>query len=89
MFEQRNGKPSAPFVSSRGLDDHADLGRILLYNNLTSLRYWKDPEGEIGGGGVCNMINGTDSGIFAPFLTEDTTLYAINPDICRSNLIYK
>lgn len=86
MYSQKHANPVDTYVASRGLNDHADLGRIQLFNDMPSLQYWINPEGEIGEGGVCNMINGTDSGIYPPFVTEDTIVYALNPDICRLNL---
>ncbi|KAL4705682.1 hypothetical protein ACJJTC_018755 [Scirpophaga incertulas] len=73
----RNGKPSEQYNVYRGLVNPVDLGRITEYGARPHLPYWKTSS-------VCNMINGTDSGIFHPFVNKEQPLYSLNTDICRS-----
>lgn len=80
---------SKEFKVHRGINDHQDLGRIITFNQSSHFTYWPNDlvvgdEGEVEQLSVCNMINGTDSGIFAPFVNKNEHLYAINTDICRS-----
>ncbi|XP_049886335.1 sensory neuron membrane protein 2 [Pectinophora gossypiella] len=79
----RNATPGSEFVVYRGLGEPRDMGRVLSFNNLPHLLYWRDGE-ESRGSSVCNMINGTDSNIFGPFVDKKQSLYALNTDICRS-----
>ncbi|KAL0852331.1 hypothetical protein ABMA28_000535 [Loxostege sticticalis] len=78
----RNDKPGSLHEIYRGVEDHLNVGRITALNNMPELPYWTDavttsPD-------RCNMINGTDSGIFNPFIDTSKPLYALNTDICRS-----
>lgn len=88
-YLQKNGKASEEYKIYRGLNDHNDLGRIISYNRSTSFPYWVNDlvvnqDGEqVEQVSVCNMINGTDSGIYAPLLDSSQHIYAINTDICR------
>ncbi|CAH2035409.1 unnamed protein product, partial [Iphiclides podalirius] len=78
--------PSKVYKVHRGINDPEDLGRIISFNGSSHFDYWVD-DNEMDGNettaSVCNMINGTDSGIFNPFISRDKPLYAINTDICR------
>lgn len=83
---QRNNQPSSLYDVYRGIGNHADLGRIRSLDGNASLSYWTDAEpadNSTAKPSVCNMINGTDSGIFAPFVNRDKPLFALNTDICR------
>ncbi|XP_072931220.1 sensory neuron membrane protein 2 [Epargyreus clarus] len=82
----KDNKPSNEYVAHRGLEDPLELGKIITYNNASYLSYWvydEVPDGD-DEPGICNMINGTDSGIFPPFVDRDRSIFAINTDICRS-----
>ncbi|XP_059059710.1 sensory neuron membrane protein 2 [Achroia grisella] len=82
LFAYKNMTESYRYEVYRGIEDVHDVARIIRYNNLPFFQYWLNPNpGEIS---VCNMINGTDSGLYNPFMTKDKPIYAINPDICRS-----
>ncbi|KAL3233962.1 hypothetical protein MRX96_022723 [Rhipicephalus microplus] len=59
-----------------GEDSPTKFAKLEQWNNQKSLSYWAGP--------TCNMINGTDGGQFAPFLSKDTTLYVFSTDLCRS-----
>ncbi|XP_047040545.1 sensory neuron membrane protein 2 [Helicoverpa zea] len=74
--------PSQEYRVQRGLNDPADLGRILSYAGSPFFPQWlnlttREPN-------VCMEVNGTDAGIFAPFVETERSIYAINTDICRS-----
>ncbi|CAG4962228.1 unnamed protein product [Parnassius apollo] len=76
---------SEAYKAYRGINNSEDLGVIISLNESAYFNYWvndeKDDEEVLS---VCNMINGTDSGIFNPFINRDKPLYAVNTDICRS-----
>ncbi|XP_063546890.1 sensory neuron membrane protein 2 [Cydia strobilella] len=87
VFSYKSKLPSANYKVYRGVEDARDLGRIISYDNSYRLRLW--PEGEDGSldehePNICNTLQGTDAGIFPPFLEKDHPVYAFNPDICRS-----
>ena len=46
------------------------------FNYLKKLDYWKTEQ--------CNMLNGTDGSSFPPGVTDSTTLYMFNDNLCRS-----
>ncbi|XP_028160527.1 sensory neuron membrane protein 2-like, partial [Ostrinia furnacalis] len=79
----RNNKPGSLMEVARGIEDHFNLGRITALNGLPELLYWAGADDNMTGSPtVCNMINGTDSGIFHPFIDTEEPLYALNTDIC-------
>ncbi|KAJ8737631.1 hypothetical protein PYW08_000226 [Mythimna loreyi] len=82
ILDYKEQLPSEEYEVLRGTEDSADLGRILSYGESRYFNQWPNPPQ--GGMSVCNEINGTDSGIFAPFVDTSKSLYAINTDICRS-----
>ncbi|XP_004933211.2 sensory neuron membrane protein 2 [Bombyx mori] len=87
VLAYKQNKPTAPYKVLRGLNDHTDLGRILSYNERSSLEYWVDEvdeEGESIEPSICNTIKGTDSAIFPPFVDTGNSIFALNADICRS-----
>ncbi|XP_026730371.1 sensory neuron membrane protein 2 [Trichoplusia ni] len=82
ILEYKDRYPSLLYEVNRGLSEPTLLGDIIRYNESSYFNYWtpySDTEP-----GVCNMINGTDSGIFRPFVDRTKSIYAINTDICRS-----
>ncbi|XP_053624978.1 sensory neuron membrane protein 2 isoform X2 [Plodia interpunctella] len=81
LMAYRNGTLGQRYNVSRGKEDIEDLGRVTLYSDQPYLSYWPNYRDELS---VCNMINGTDSGLFNPFIDTSKPLYALNPDICRS-----
>ncbi|XP_034839455.2 sensory neuron membrane protein 2 [Maniola hyperantus] len=83
----KHDRPSDLYVASRGVDDVTNLGVIRSYNGSSHLNFWVNPATDEQGGevpSVCNMLNGTDAGIFPPFVNRDEPLYAFNTDVCRS-----
>ncbi|KAF9797925.1 hypothetical protein SFRURICE_016569, partial [Spodoptera frugiperda] len=80
ILDYKEQLPSEEYEVLRGLDDPADLGRILKYGGYNRFRHWaKNPEGGVT---PCNQINGTDAGIYPPFVKRSDSIYAINTDIC-------
>ncbi|KAH9636490.1 hypothetical protein HF086_002190 [Spodoptera exigua] len=81
ILDYKEKLPSEEYEVLRGLNDPADLARILKYGGYNRFRHWaKNPEGGVT---PCNQINGTDAGIYPPFVSRDQSIYAINTDICR------
>nr|AKT26506.1 sensory neuron membrane protein 3 [Spodoptera litura] len=82
ILDYKEQLPSEEYEVLRGLNDPADLGRILKYGGYNRFRHWaKNPEGGVT---PCNQINGTDAGIYPPFVNREESIFAINTDICRS-----
>lgn len=63
-----------------GVDDMDKLGTIRKWEKQTSTKFWRNNKD--GGVSVCNLVNGTDSTIFAPRIPKDA-LYIYATDICR------
>nr|WNG79506.1 sensory neuron membrane protein [Athetis lepigone] len=82
ILDYKEQLPSEEYEVLRGTEDPADLGRILRYGESRYFSQWTNPPE--GGMSVCNHINGTDAGIFPPFVDTSKSIYAINTDICRS-----
>ncbi|XP_065290427.2 lysosome membrane protein 2-like [Dermacentor albipictus] len=76
LFFERNNSHDGLYSVYTGEDDPAKFAKLEQWNNHSSLNYWAGP--------TCNMINGTDGGQFAPFLSKDSTLYVFSTDLCRS-----
>lgn len=64
-----------PFNMTRGLKN-TTRGELVEYEDHTTMDTWYD-------GGVCNMINGSDSGLFFPMKNPADTIYTFIPEICR------
>lgn len=77
-FLQKRDKLGELYKVDRGLQDPLLLGSILQWNQRDFLPNWA-------GGPLsqCARLNGTDTGIFPPFIKRDTVLYGFNTDICR------
>ncbi|XP_075990615.1 sensory neuron membrane protein 2 [Anticarsia gemmatalis] len=89
VLDYKQDKPSKLYEVFRGINEPADLGRIIRFDNATYFDFWtnemiQQEEEEVEQVSACNMINGTDAGIFAPFIDREDHLDAINTDICRS-----
>ncbi|XP_066993969.2 sensory neuron membrane protein 2 [Anabrus simplex] len=76
MFHHKNGSTDGVFRVYRGLSSARDLGRISQWNGKPLLNKWSNVS--------CNRINGTDSTVFPPFLTEEDRIYIFTTDLCRS-----
>lgn len=70
------------FVVYTGEHDIYKTQDIVSWNGNHQLALWNNKKEETGD--VCNMINGTDSSFFRPFLTpESDNLFVFNTDVCR------
>ena len=69
-----NGTPTGPYVMERGIKDTV-RGELVRFSDEPELNNW--------GEGGCNMINGSDSGIFFPMKKPAEKLYIFTADICR------
>ncbi|XP_023937488.2 sensory neuron membrane protein 2-like [Bicyclus anynana] len=86
ILKYKHDNPSNKYVVSRGVDDVMELGIIRSFNGSAHLNHWPNETDDDGNMVVsqCNMLNGTDSGIFPPFVNREKSIYAFNTDICRS-----
>ncbi|XP_038216334.1 sensory neuron membrane protein 2-like [Zerene cesonia] len=86
VVDYKQDNPSEIYEVFRGIEDRSKLGIIKSYNGSSYVDYWVPQRNEAGDTypGICNMINGTDSAIFPPFVDRDESKYALNLDICRS-----
>lgn len=76
LFYGKNNTHDGLYSVYTGVDDPSKFAKLEEWNNYRQLPFWKGP--------TCNMINGTDGGQFAPFVSKDTTLYVFSTDLCRS-----
>ncbi|CAG9558006.1 unnamed protein product [Danaus chrysippus] len=86
VLKYKNDTKSEKYVVSRGLKDPRQMGIISSYNNsayLTNWVNWMNDSGDVTNS-TCNMVNGTDSGVFPPFVDRSSPVFALNTDICRS-----
>lgn len=58
-----------------GVNDITKYGIIDKFNGRSHLPHWLSDE--------CNRLNGTDGSIFPPHITQNTTLYVYDKDLCR------
>ncbi|XP_034825642.1 sensory neuron membrane protein 2-like [Maniola hyperantus] len=77
MFNYLNTTESGPYNMVRGIEDIQELGHIVAYNDMTTMRQWGDP--------YCGQLNGSDGSIFPPMnLGAPERIYIFEPEICRS-----
>ncbi|CAH8648287.1 unnamed protein product [Schistosoma curassoni] len=71
-----NGTKVADFVIDTGAYNISNVGKVLQYNGVTSLNYWRTD--------YANMINGTDGSVIRPGLQMSSRISFFVPDFCRS-----
>nr|QZH55096.1 sensory neuron membrane protein 3 [Achelura yunnanensis] len=81
MFGFKDNNLGPKFRVGRGVASPSDLGWIFGINDRVYLDNWVNDGNQTS---QCNMINGTDGALFAPFVENDNLIYAYNADICRS-----
>uniref|UniRef100_H2VEP6 Scavenger receptor class B member 1 n=1 Tax=Takifugu rubripes TaxID=31033 RepID=H2VEP6_TAKRU len=82
LFSEFNNSDTGLFTIHTGKDDIRNVHKVVSWNGLTELSYWRTPQ--------CNMINGTAGQMWPPFMTEESTLPFYSPDACRSlELVYQ
>lgn len=70
------------FTISSGIKDHTKFGGTVSWKGEKDMKIW--------GGDTCNMLNGSDTTIYPPFVNKDTIIRAFEADICRSiHMTYK
>ncbi|XP_045458353.1 sensory neuron membrane protein 2-like [Melitaea cinxia] len=80
----KDNRPSEVYNISRGFDDPLNLGIISTYNGSIDLNRWATTGNESDGEpSICNLVRGTDTGIFPPFVDTEKPIYGFNTDICR------
>ncbi|KAF2901382.1 hypothetical protein ILUMI_04802 [Ignelater luminosus] len=75
LFGYLNKTISGPFKIGRGIKN-TTKGELMAYKGKDKMEVWAGP--------TCNMINGSDSALFAPFKEPPEKLYAFSHDVCRS-----
>ncbi|KAJ9593543.1 hypothetical protein L9F63_014907, partial [Diploptera punctata] len=71
----KNGTSQDNVTVFTGAHDIKLFGLIDKFNGHTHLSHWKTE--------ACNRLNGSDGSIFPPHITEDTTLYVYDKDLCH------
>ncbi|KRT85521.1 hypothetical protein AMK59_2279, partial [Oryctes borbonicus] len=75
LFGAYNDSLLGPMNMTRGLTN-TTRGELVSYQDSEELDFWND--------GVCNMINGSDSGLFFPMKEPAREVYSFIPEVCRS-----
>lgn len=65
------------YLVQDGARDVQELARIVEWEGSSTLGLWRDSNSK------CNMINGTDSTIYSPFVNKAKNIDIFNSDICR------
>lgn len=64
-----------------GVGDITKLGLIRSWKKKQTIKTWlNNPDGKLS---VCNMINGTDTTVYAPRIKPNTYQDIFSTDICR------
>jgi hypothetical protein len=73
---KKNGTPDPGlFNVKRGVMDHREVGKMMLYNHEPQQYVWDGPE--------CNKLAGTDSTVFPPLMDPQDDIVSFSPDLCR------
>jgi hypothetical protein len=72
---QKNGTLQERLRLKRGIQNVADVGRVVAYKEQPRMTVWSGPR--------CNEFSGTDGSIFPPFLQDVVSVPAYAPDLCR------
>nr|AVM18970.1 sensory neuron membrane protein 2 [Holotrichia parallela] len=75
MFGKFNETAFGPFEMTRGITN-TTRGSLISYKEDPVLDYWS--------GDLCNMLNGSDSGLYERMTEPVDKIYSFNPEICRS-----
>ncbi|RZF44930.1 hypothetical protein LSTR_LSTR013120 [Laodelphax striatellus] len=77
FFNHKNNSLEGPYRIYRGRKIPTNVGKIKMYKNEETLKVWPINTS-------CNIIQGTDSTIFPPFMKKTELLYIFVPELCRS-----
>ncbi|OXA57013.1 scavenger receptor class B member 1 [Folsomia candida] len=75
-FYEKNATITPNYVVHAGVQDNSKFGKIITWKGQEKLDIWN--------GEHCNMINGSDTSLYPPFITKDSILRGYEADICRS-----
>nr|XP_022899774.1 lysosome membrane protein 2-like isoform X2 [Onthophagus taurus]XP_022899775.1 lysosome membrane protein 2-like isoform X2 [Onthophagus taurus] len=75
LMYNKNGTSKDNVTLYTGSGDIKKFGLIDNVNGISNLSHWKTDQ--------CNALNGSDGSIFPPHITQNTTLYLYDKDLCR------
>jgi len=86
FYKGKHGMDDGEYKIHGGNKNSANFGKIITWNNKTSIDWWASPKNMTNPvtDKHCNAINGTDGGVFPPFLEKDSIIRIFVTDICRS-----
>ncbi|PNF38578.1 hypothetical protein B7P43_G03985 [Cryptotermes secundus] len=73
FFGVKNGTLQERLRLKRGIQNVADVGRVVAYKEQPRMSVWSGPK--------CNEFSGTDGSIFPPFLQDGVSVRAYAPDL--------
>lgn len=76
LINGKNGTEWQNYTMMTGFDFASNVAKIISWDDLEKLNYWDSDS--------ANLLNGSDGTFYPPFRTRDQTVYAFNPDMCRS-----
>ncbi|XP_022913408.2 sensory neuron membrane protein 2-like [Onthophagus taurus] len=76
MFRFMNNTAVGPYIMERGMKPNSTRGELISFLDEPSLDVWN--------GDGCNMLNGSDSGMYFTMKKPVEKIYTFTADICRS-----
>ncbi|XP_055380715.1 sensory neuron membrane protein 2 [Condylostylus longicornis] len=84
-FHHKNQTEKALIEVNTGIENIENIMKIKKWNAKSYLNTWLNVvSNETMKPSICNMINGTDASLFAPFHKKGDSMYIFSSDICRS-----
>ncbi|CAG7821136.1 unnamed protein product [Allacma fusca] len=84
MYNRKNGTETPEYIVNRGVKNVTKFGDLMAFDKKPELTWWTNSSLPAGAQQYCNKINGSDGGMFPPFVTKDRTIYIFPYEICRN-----